>query len=48
MNICEARVDVETTPNSPFDPTYPYPCPDPMLSCVVEAMLNDEYIVDDE
>lgn len=32
VNTCDERVDVETTPNSPFDPTNPYPCPEPMFS----------------
>jgi hypothetical protein len=47
-NICEARVEVETTLNSPFDPTYPYPCPEPIDSCVVEAEVNDPYVVDEK
>jgi hypothetical protein len=43
---CEASVEVETTLNSPLDPTYPYPCPEPTLSCVVDAYPNEASVVE--
>ena len=42
VKICEASVDVDVTPNSPFEPMYPNPCPEPTRSSVVLAVWNDE------
>ena len=42
------RVDEDTVWKRPLEPMYPYPCDVPTLSCVVEAIANDEYAVDEE
>ncbi len=32
----------------PFDPTYAKPCPRPIFKLVVDAVINEEYAVDEE